>query len=225
MSAANYQEAWAQLRKRLEPARLSNLQTNADLIAHYVYRNGLSGADVNDLLKAVWALHGEGKLLWDVDPVPPPTPKAKSPQELAAETYRKDLAARNRAHEENTKPVSAEEKKRLANEAALARQLQEIFENFRVYRGPGIVDYQRTNELLGYLRTINIQKGGKTDTALTLAAVKSARFCETVADMKRAVEKFLENYNNENNPEYHKQRQHERESRLLIGPTVRNYAE
>ena len=73
-TASNYTELWVQLRQRLAPAQLSNLQTNGDLIAHYIHRNKLNPLSVDDALLAVWALHEADKILWNIDPVAPVTP-------------------------------------------------------------------------------------------------------------------------------------------------------
>jgi hypothetical protein len=82
------QEAmFVEIEKRLAPARIANLQTNADQIALYLKKNKLEWS-ADNVVTAINALHIKGLILWEVDPIPPSQPtKAERDAKQAAQQY------------------------------------------------------------------------------------------------------------------------------------------
>ena len=80
-----------EVNKRLAPAVLANLQTNADYIALYLEKNKLEW-NADNAVAAINALHAEGKIMWLVDPIPPAQPtKAERDAKAAAQQFRDSI--------------------------------------------------------------------------------------------------------------------------------------
>jgi hypothetical protein len=58
----------AEVHKRIAPAVIANLQSNADQIALHLKRNRLEW-NADNVVAAINALHAQGKILWEVDPI------------------------------------------------------------------------------------------------------------------------------------------------------------
>src|SRR5882762_5089869 len=198
-TAANYVEVWAQLRQRLAPAQLSNLQTNADFIAHYVHRNKLNGLSVDDVLSAVWALHAEGKILWDVEPAPA---QRKTPEQTQAEFDARELKRIKKEAIENSKPFVHAETLAAQQNAEAEAKLQEkaqaeinrLILDYSVNGLPGRIDFTKTLAGQAALRGIKINRNGKVDWVLTLKVVRAAYNNDSPAEIIRAAERAVENY-------------------------------
>ena len=74
----------------------ADAQSNVDQVVLYLQKKGLDFT-ADNVVEAVWALHGEGRILWAVDPV------AVSPAE-AARRKRAEDAARMAAEDAKFKP-------------------------------------------------------------------------------------------------------------------------
>lgn len=168
-----------ELAKRLAPAKLANLQSNADQIALYLKRNNLEWT-ADNLEAAVWALDMKGLILWEIDPVAPSSPKPqdliKQGVEMDAKQRKKHFEATHRiqhntADEERRQRelVDAEQKKRVGAQAEIYR----IINNYLVGHGGGGIDYSLTESGRKTLRAIKVKDTkGHYCPILTLAKVK-----------------------------------------------------
>ena len=146
------QEVFSEIEKRLAPARIASLQTNADYIALYLKKSGLE-FNVDNAVAAINALHAQGRILWEVDPV------EVSPAELLRIQKQKDKE-RAAAEDAKFKPgvrhvddvradnaTAADKAKQDAEAKALAQTKSEITREITSYvkgHHSGNVNYAAT---------------------------------------------------------------------------------
>lgn len=180
-----------EVNRRLAPAVLANLQTNADQIALYLKKSNLAFT-ADNVIAAVSALHAQGKMLWEVDPVEvePEPARVLTPREIetaAAESVWNHEAEENKRRQrekldndpakffERSKNIEAE--KAAAAEAKAeelaADAINKSIEEFEVYKGPNMRDHARSVEIRKMLRTITLTKNGKKHNQSTLRAVRA----------------------------------------------------
>ena len=209
----------AEVAKRLAPAKLANLQTNADQIALHLKKNNLEW-NADSVLTAVWALHEKGLILWEVDPVPPPLPKPKTLEQRDAEFRAKEEQRILREKIANSKPFDQTAKLAAAKAAEDEAKRQETAKNalnslildYTVNGLPGRIDDTKTEAGRAALRGIKINRNGKVDWVLTFKVVQAAYNNDTPAEIIRTAEKAIENYKTHDEQEKMRVRQEERRS-------------
>jgi hypothetical protein len=215
-TARDYAELGEQVRQRLAPAVLSNLQTNADRVAHYVKRNQLNSLSADDVVSAIWAVNAEQQpLLWDIDPV---APKQKSQEQLAAEFQAREQQRVLRDqiansipfdHSKQIEAAKAAEEEAKRQEAA-KETLNSLIHQYTVNGLPGRIDYGKTEAGQAALRGIQIKRNGKVDWLLTLRVVQAAYNNDSPREIIQAAERALENYKNYDEKEKARIRSEER---------------
>jgi hypothetical protein len=190
---------WEQVKKRLLPAVLSDLQTNADYIKHYMSRNALAWTTEN-MLTAIDALSANNMLLWDVDCVVAPK---KSAEEIDAEFRAKEIKRVKQEEAENRIPFSertkkAEEARKHAELKAKAFQeardkINGLILNWTVNAGPGRIDEGKSAAGRAALREIHIGHIGTKveDPTLTLAVIQKVYHLESADQIRAAVPKAI----------------------------------
>jgi hypothetical protein len=171
--------------QELRPAELIDDPANGVLLSRYLKKHNLTPTVAN--------LHTAARdlvdmLNWKVRPaVEAPPTKAETDAALRAQAVKmmeKQFHQNQRDKEENSEDAFYERKKRAeaedaAKEAKLADEIAEqkirsAIMMFEVYKGPGRVDYTRTDSLRKDLFGIEVRVNGKRDPRRTLAAVQEA---------------------------------------------------
>jgi hypothetical protein len=167
-TARSYAEVGQQVSERLSPAKLQPLQTNADLIANHIDRNGLNGFSVDDWMIAIWALHAEGKLLWKIDPVQQTSAQkaienAKKQEVRMRKDYLNSIKGKDVQEVQRNNAVDAQDAKNLAEVKELKSIKSEIRSRIEGYRAnhPTVgTDYSRTESGQNTLRGVLASKVG-----------------------------------------------------------------
>jgi hypothetical protein len=220
---------WDLVKKRLSPAVLSNYQTNADNIHHYLSKNKLAWT-VENVLSAVQTLHAADKLLWDVDPVAAPK---KSLEEIDAEFRAKEIKRVQAEKAANAVPFT--ERVKQAEEARKLKELRDkAFEearneinklilNWTVNGLPGRIDETKSLAGRAVLRGIKIVRAGEKteDPTLTLAVIQRVYHLETADAIQKAIPRAIQELNNAGKTD--KERQRAEEKRQGGGPLVPRY--
>lgn len=123
-----------------------------------------------------------------------------------------DLAASGR---EFAKQKTKEELAQI--DAKCKEERERIIADFSVNASmPGRIDQTKTEDGRAFLRKIKITgRDGKFSEPLTLQAVQACNFCDTVEQMQRALDKWIDNINNAAKNE--RERQHQRERSGWVG--------
>jgi hypothetical protein len=128
----------AEVVKRLAPAVLANLQTNADHIAWYLQKNNLAW-NVDNIQSAIWALHQNGRMLWDVDPVElsgreKALAQAKAQEARQRRDYQNSIKDRSPVEVAKKNAEDAAEAKKIAEAKELANIKSQIFREIDSYQ-------------------------------------------------------------------------------------------
>ena len=111
----------AEVNRRLAPAAIANLQTNADHIALHLKKNKLEW-NADNVVTAINALHAQGLILWEVDPVAPVRPtKAELDAKAAAQQFRDSIKNKVKPY-----AVVGEVQKTNAQDAQSAQKAAEV---------------------------------------------------------------------------------------------------
>ena len=115
-----------EVNKRLLPAVVLESQVNADYVIQRMERAKASWT-ADNIVATIWQLYKEGKILWDIDPVAPPTPtpaqkQAALTKRLLAKQHEKDLEAKN----ENSPAAVAARNAAAANEQKAKNDAKEL---------------------------------------------------------------------------------------------------
>jgi hypothetical protein len=194
---------WEQVKKKLLPGILSDLQVNADYIRHYMSRNKSEWTTEN-VLAAIDALSASNMLLWDVDRAVAPK---KSAEEIDAEFRAKEIKRVKQEEAENAIPFTervkkAEEARKHAELKAKAFQeardkINGLILNWTVNAGPGRIDEAKSQAGRAALREIKMTLvGGKTeDPTLSLAVIQQVYHLESADAIRAAVPRAIQQLN------------------------------